>query len=138
MGNAPASGASRLAFTAGVREPCKEPLERPAVDDAIGGYGGHPRVCQSGVGIRQLSGGVRVAVESEVLQPSSVRCAMKPSRVTSDVWRISTNVRVSPHFADGARTMSNDCLARARRAWKTVRATTEAVASNCNPTEGSR
>src|SRR4051812_8344440 len=47
----------------GLSGPPEQPLERPAVDDAIDGHMREPGVRDRGLGIREVAGAMRVAVE---------------------------------------------------------------------------
>src|SRR6185436_18854377 len=65
MVKAPVFDLSITAFAGGIREPRQEPIQRPAVHDALGWNTGKPRMRDRGLGIGELCRGVRIAVERE-------------------------------------------------------------------------
>src|SRR5688572_13021940 len=48
-----------------IRQPVQKPVERPTVHNPFGGNARETRMGESGLGIRELRGGVRIAVECE-------------------------------------------------------------------------
>jgi hypothetical protein len=56
---------SRSTLRERIRQPGQKPVERPTVDDSLGGNTRKTRMGESGLGVRELRGGVRIAVECE-------------------------------------------------------------------------
>ena len=59
------NGHSWSPFGRWMRQPSQKPVERPTVHDALGGNPRETRMCKRSFGIRELRGGVRIAVECE-------------------------------------------------------------------------
>ena len=104
-----------------IAQPREQPLERPAVDYPIGGNAGESRVGDCGLCIRQLAGGVRIAVEREETAwrrvPGPPACNRGPAATGSPSISIATprsrrrgKHRVPPR--DHARTRAGDPAAR--------------------------
>jgi hypothetical protein len=106
-----------------IREPSQKPIERPTVHDSVGRNTRETRMCESGLGIRELPGRVRVTVKREQAA-SRQRIARQhvieilPGGIAIDFYRHASVSRGGKHrgpIGDHTRARACNTTARVRQ-----------------------